>query len=60
MFFVFEREEKSSKILQAESRQPGSHYFFGLEVLRAFYSPGMDYETATLVGPPPSNGPGWG
>ena len=68
MFFVFGREEKSLEIVQVESKQPGSLFFFlffvffffflGLEVLGAFYSPSTDYEVVDLQGPPPSKGVG--
>ena len=46
-------------------QDPGKSLFSGgggggLEVPGAFYSPDTDYEAIALVGPPPSNVPGWG
>ena len=49
IFFLFVREEKSLEFIQVESRQPGSLFFFGLEVPVAFYSPDTLYKLpATL------------
>ena len=47
-----EERKKSLEFIQAESKQPGSLIFFGLEVLGTFYSLGMDYEVTALQGPP--------
>ena len=52
---AFGRERKCVENIQAKSRTPESLLFFGLEVPRAFYSPGTDYKVATLQGPPPAN-----
>ena len=48
MSFVFGRQEKSLEFVQAESRSEEVSPFFGLEVLRAFYSPGMLYKAVAL------------
>ena len=52
---AFGRERKCVENIQVKSRTPESLLFFGLEVPRAFYSPGTDYKVATLQGPPPAN-----
>ena len=57
---VFGGERKHAKNVQAKSRTQESLLSFGMEVLGAFYSLGMDYEAMALVRPPPSNGPRWG
>ena len=40
---AFGRERKCVENIQVKSRTPESLLFFGLEVPRAFYSPGMNY-----------------
>ena len=62
-FNVFRREEKYVEIIQEEIKtQKLFLFFFVWRVSEVFYSPGTDYEAVTLVGlgPPPSNGLGWG
>ena len=60
--FVFGREDKSLEFIQAKSRQlRGPPFFFWSGgVPRAIYSHDTNYEVTAFVGPPPSNGPGWG
>ena len=61
MFFVFGREEKCVKYIQAESINPRNSFFLLVwGVPGAFYSPATLYEATALQGPPPSNGTGWG
>ena len=56
---VFGREEKCAKNVQAKGKTQKSLSFLGLEVPKAFYSLGTDYESVALQGPPPSNDPRW-
>ena len=51
---MFGREEKYVENVQVESKTKKSLFFFDIEVPRAFYSPDMLYEAATLVASGPS------